>query len=107
MKWKSLFLIGMGGCLFASCTDEVPTEMCTPALRSVTATMSPMYDWEDFTMLHDVEVRVVVTLYPKASEFNSAPIKMVRTYTPVFIGDKTLAKGVDPAQGALIPGLSN
>lgn len=65
------------------------------------------FKYTAFTMLHDVEVRVVVTLYPKASEFNSAPIKMVRTYTPVFIGDKTLAKGVDPAQGALIPGLSN
>lgn len=62
------------------------------------------FSYIPLTLLHDIEIRVIVTLYPKASEFNSAPIKMVRTYKPQIIFDKTMAKAVDPNQGALIPG---
>lgn len=51
----------------------------------------------------DVEVKVIVTLYPKASMFNPEPVTFMRTYKARIEFDRTLAKAFDPMQGALIP----
>lgn len=51
----------------------------------------------------NVEVKVIVTLYPKASMFNPEPVTFMRTYKARIVFDRTLAKDFDHGPGILLP----